>query len=58
MKKMLTILSIIVLIIGGYFVLNEYQKKQLVNEAQKKAEEYVVENYKDIESVQVSTDNY
>src|SRR5699024_12724214 len=57
-KKLLIILSIIVLIIGGYFVLNEFKKKNLVNEAQGKAEEYLKENYDDIESVQVTPDNY
>src|SRR5699024_1627967 len=57
-KKLLIILSIIVLIIGGYFVMNEYKKKRLVNEAQEKAEEYLKENYDDIESVQVTHDNY
>src|SRR5699024_121959 len=57
-KKLLIILSIIVLIIGGYFVMNEYKKKRLVNEAQEKAEEYVMENYEDVESVQVNPDNY
>src|SRR5699024_6088028 len=57
-KRLLIILSIIVLIIGGYFVMNEYNKKRLVNEAKEKAEEYVKENYDDIESVQVTPDNY
>src|SRR5699024_9018964 len=57
-KKLLIILSIIVLIIGGYFVLNELKKKHLVNEAQEKAEKYVMENYEDVESVQIDTDNY
>ena len=57
-KKLLIIVLIVVLIIGGYFILNEFKKKQLVNEAQEKAEEYLNENYEDVESVQVSTDNY
>src|SRR5699024_10321137 len=57
-KKLLIIFSIIVLIIGGYFIFNEFKKKQLVNEAQGKAEEYLKENYDDIESVQVTPDNY
>src|SRR5699024_12417775 len=57
-KKLLIILSIIVLIIGGYFVLNELKKKHLVSEAQEKAEEYVMENYEDVESVQITHDNY
>src|SRR5699024_8450483 len=57
-RKLLIILSIIILIIGGYFILNEYKKKRLVNEAQEKAEEYLKENYDDIESVQVTPDNY
>src|SRR5690625_7338163 len=57
-NKLLIILSIIVLIIGGYFVLNELKKKHLVNEAQEKAEKYVMENYEDVESVQITPDNY
>src|SRR5699024_12805629 len=57
-KKLLIILLIIVLFIGGYFVLNEFKKKRLVNEAQEKAEIYVIENYENIESVQIATDNY
>src|SRR5699024_12610527 len=56
-KKLLIILLIIVLFIGGYFVLNEIKKKSLVNEAQEKAEIYVIENYDNIESVQIATDN-
>src|SRR5699024_7501629 len=57
-KKLLIILSIIVLIIGGYFVLNEFNKKHLVTEVQEKAEEYLIENYEDIESVEITPDNY
>src|SRR5699024_9546564 len=57
-KNVLIIFSIIFLYIVGYFILNEYKKKQLVNEAQEKAEEYVIENYEDIESVQITPDNY
>ena len=57
-KKLLIILSIIFLVIGGYFVLNEYKKKRLINEAQGKAEKYVIENYENVESVQIDTNNY
>jgi len=57
-RKLLIILSIIILIIGGYFILNEYKKKRLVNEAQEKAEEYVLENFEDVESIQIISDNY
>ena len=57
-RKLLIILSIIVLFMVGYFLLNEFKKKQLVNEAQEKAEKYVIENFEDIESVQITTDNY
>jgi len=56
-KKLLIVLFIIILFVGGYVVLNEYQKKQLVNEAQEKAVEYVENNYKDIKTVQVSNRN-
>lgn len=57
-KKLIIIFSTIVLIIAGYFVLSEYKKKNQVNEAQEKAEIYVIENYENIESVQIATDNY
>ena len=57
-KKLLIILSITVLVIGGYFVLDEFKKKNLVNETQGKAEKYVIENYEDVESVQIDTNNY
>src|SRR5699024_10665738 len=57
-KKLLMILSIIVLIIGGYYVLNELKKMHLVNESQEKTEKYVMENYEDVESVQIDPDNY
>src|SRR5699024_12701472 len=57
-KYLLIIFSIIVLIIGGYFILNEYKKKRLVNEAQEKAEENVMDNYEEVESVQITPDNY
>src|SRR5699024_8999501 len=57
-KKLYSIRSIIGLIIGGYFILNEYQKKRLVSEAQEKADEYVKDNYEDVESVQVTPGNY
>src|SRR5699024_9284095 len=57
-RKLLIILSIIVLFMVGYFLLNEFKKKQLVNEAQEKAEEYVIENFEDVESIQIISDNY
>src|SRR5699024_5338794 len=57
-KKLLLIFLIIIIFIGGYFVFNEYKKKLLVNEAQEKAEEYVMENYEKIDSVQITPDNY
>ena len=52
-RKLLIIFSIVVLIIGGYFIFNEFKKKQLVNEAQEKAEEYVTENYEKIEEIRI-----
>ena len=57
-KKLLIILSIIVLFIGGYFVLNEFKKKRLVNEAQEKAEEHIIESYKGIEEVNIDREYY
>ena len=52
-KKLLIIFSIIVLFIVGYFVLNEFKKKRLVDEAQEKAEVYLIENYENVEDVHI-----
>src|SRR5699024_1487396 len=52
-NKLLIIISIIVLFIVGYFVLKEFKKKHLINEAQKKAKMYVVENYEGVEEVKI-----
>src|SRR5699024_8852218 len=57
-RKLLIILSIIVHFMVAYFLLNEFKKKQLVSEAQEKAEEYVIERLEDVESVQMTTGNY
>ena len=57
-KKLLIVVLIVVLIISGYFVWSEIKKKRLVNEAQEKAEEYVMDNYEEVESVQITPDNY
>lgn len=57
-KNLLIILIVIVLFVVGYFGMKEYKEKQLVNEAQDKAEEYLMENYEDVESVQIDPDNY
>src|SRR5699024_2351225 len=57
-KKLLIIFSIIVLIICGYFVMNEYKKKRLVNEAQEKAEEHIIESYKGIEEINIDREYY
>ena len=57
-KKLLIIFSIIVLIIGCYFVFNEFKKKRLVNQAQEKAEEYLIENYEDVDTVHIDSENY
>src|SRR5699024_9138936 len=59
MKKIhLIIVLIVVLILGDYFILNEFKKKTLVDDAQEKAEEYSIINNEDVVSVQGSTDNY
>src|SRR5699024_8628540 len=52
-KKLLIIFSIIVLFIVGYFVLNEFKKKRLVDGAQEKAEVYLIENYENVEDVHI-----
>ena len=48
-RRFLIIIAVILVFIGGYFVLNEFKKNHLVNEAQEKAEKYVMENYEDVE---------
>src|SRR5699024_4277330 len=59
MKRiLLIILSIIILIICGYFILNEYKKKRLVNEAQEKAEKHIIERYKGIEELNIERESY
>src|SRR5699024_5548834 len=52
-KKLLIIFSIIVLFIVGYFVLNEFKKKRLVDGAQEKAEVYLIKNYENVEDVHI-----
>ena len=57
-KKLLIVLFIIILFVGGYVVLNEFKKKNLVSEAQEKAEVYLIENYEDIEDVHIDKEYY
>src|SRR5699024_4055494 len=57
-KKLLLSFLIISIFIGGYFVLNEYKKKNLVNDVKEKAEKYLINYYESIECVQVTPDNY
>jgi hypothetical protein len=53
-------LAIIVLIIltGGYWMINDYQKKQLVMEAQENAIQFIENNYENINQVTINKDNY
>lgn len=57
-KKILFIFSMIILFIGGYFLVDEYNKRQLVQDAQEKAEEFILQNYEGIETVEINPDNY
>ena len=58
-KKLSYILIGIVIIIGGYLLVSEYQKKQIVKEAQKKVEIFFLyRNYEDISEVAVNKENY
>ena len=38
--------------------MNEYKKKRLVNEAQEKAEEHIIESYKGIEEINIDREYY
>ncbi len=44
----------IIIIIGSYFLMNEYQKMQLVKEAQQKTETFIHRNYEDINEVYIN----
>ena len=57
-SKILIVLSIIILIIGGYWLMNENKEKKLVKEAQKQAELFVKRNFEDIQEVTINKDNY
>lgn len=57
-KKLLYIIISIVLIIGGYWLINEYKENKLVKEAQKEAELFVKKNYEDVNEVTINKDNY
>src|SRR5699024_9075295 len=57
MKKKPSVFFIgIIIIIGGYFLMNEYQKMQLVKEAQQKTETFIHRNYEDIDEVYINKD--
>lgn len=59
MKKKPSVFFIgIIIIIGGYFLMNEYQKMQLVKEAQQKTETFIHRNYEDIDEVYINKKNY
>src|SRR5699024_2550061 len=59
MKKKPSVFFIgIIIIIGGYFLMNEYQKMQMVKEAQQKTEIFIHSNYEDIDEVYINKKNY
>ena len=57
-KKLIYILIGIFIILGGYIMVGEFQKKQLVKEAQEKSESFLYRNYEDIDEVTVNKENY
>ena len=57
-KKLLYIIISIILIIGGYWLMNEYKENKLVKEAQNEAELFVKRNYEDVNEVTINKDNY
>src|SRR5699024_10435704 len=48
----------IIIIIVGYFIMNEYKKMQLVKEAQQKTETFIHRKYEDIDEVYINKKNY
>lgn len=56
-KKLIYILIGLLIIIGGYFAMGEYQKQQLIKEAYKKAEVFLQDNYEGIHDISLSKDN-
>lgn len=59
MKKILFyFLAALVVIIGVYLLLGEYQERKLVKEAQEKAESFIYQNYEGVTEVKVNKDNY
>ena len=57
-NKLLIIILVVIICIGGYFIMDHFKKKRLVSEAQEKAEQYVMENYEEIETVHIDSENY
>lgn len=57
-KKLFLILIICTVIIGGYFLMDQYKEKQLIKEAQNKAVEFVYQNYEAVDKVQINEENY
>lgn len=57
-KKLIYILIGLLIILGGYIMVGEFQKKQLVKEAQEKAEKFLYRNYDNINEVAVNKENY
>lgn len=59
MKKTLVyILTALLVIIGVYILLSEYQEDKLVKEAQGKAESFIYRNYEGITEVRINKENY
>ena len=57
-KKIIYIIISILIILGGFWLMNEIQENKLVVEAQKEAELFVKRNYQDINKVAINKDNY
>ena len=57
-KKLIYIIIGVVILIGGYLVMGEYQEKRLVKEAQEKAESFIYRNYEGITEVKINKENF
>ena len=57
-RKLVYTALIIILLIGGYWMMKANQKEKMVKEAQREAEVFLLQNFENIEKVTVYEDGY